>query len=117
MVSDIEVNPKELNLIRQKLIVIKQISLYCFLPLRTMSRIWGKLNAIELPVHMRKAVLNTYIKSFGCNLDEALEQDLTHYKNLNEFFRRSLRPGVRPIDPTHGIVSQPSIQKFFNYFD
>ena len=70
-----------------------------------MSRIWGKVNSIQLPLHMRRAVLNTYVKSFGCDLSEADDQDLTHYKNLNEFFRRALRPGVRPIDLTGCVVS------------
>lgn len=54
---------------------------------------------------MRRAVINTYIKSFGCDLSEADDQDLTHYKNLNQFFRRGLRPGVRPIDPKASVVS------------
>ncbi|CAG2113592.1 unnamed protein product [Medioppia subpectinata] len=82
-----------------------EISLYCLLPLRTMSRIWGQINSIPLPVSMRKVVINGYIKSFGCNLDEALDTDLTNYKNLSEFFRRSLKPGVRPIHSAPGVVS------------
>ncbi len=75
------------------------------LPLRTFSRFWGFLNSVELPVIMRKPILNTYIETFGCNIDEAYIQDLTQYKNLGEFFRRSLKPGVRPIDTANGIVS------------
>jgi len=73
--------------------------------LRSLSRLWGFLNSIELPIVMRKPILNTYIETFGCDVSEAQIQDLTQYKNLGEFFRRSLKPGVRPIDPNNGIVS------------
>jgi phosphatidylserine decarboxylase len=79
--------------------------MYRLLPLRTISRVWGFVNSIELPIVLRKPILNTYIETFGCNLSEASIEDLTQYKNLSEFFRRSLKPGVRPIDPTNGIVS------------
>lgn len=70
--------------------------LYC-LPLRFISRIWGLLNAVELPVALRAPLYTWYAKTFGCNLDEMLVEDLTQYRNLSEFFRRSLKPGVRPL--------------------
>jgi len=62
---------------------------------------------------MRKPILNTYIETFGCNIDEAYIEDLTQYKNLGEFFRRSLKPGVRPIDSANGIVSQKIVENLF----
>ncbi|XP_054166987.1 phosphatidylserine decarboxylase proenzyme, mitochondrial-like [Oppia nitens] len=84
---------------------IASISMYKMLPLRTVSRIWGWINSIELPVIMRSPILTSYVKAFGVNLEEAFIDDLRQYKNLGEFFRRPLKPGVRPIDTSNGIVS------------
>ena len=67
------------------------------LPLRLLSRMWGWLNAVELPIWARAPLYNWYAKTFGCNLDEMLVQDLTQFQNLSQFFRRTLKPGVRPV--------------------
>lgn len=87
------------------MLINPQISMYKMLPLRTLSRMWGWINSIELPVIMRSPVLRSYVLAFGCNLDEAHIDDLKQYKNLGEFFRRSLKPGIRPIDSSNGVVS------------
>lgn len=42
---------------------------------------------------------------FGCNLDEMKDPDLTHYKNLSEFFYRELKDGARPVDYDAALVS------------
>lgn len=70
--------------------------LYC-LPLRLISRIWGWANAVELPVAVRAPLYTWYATTFGCNLEEMEVEDLTQFRNLSEFFRRSLKPGVRPL--------------------
>ena len=80
------------------------MKLYKALPLRGASRLWGYVNSLELPVWLRGPVYRTYIWAFGCDLDEAAIRDLTHYRNLGEFFRRRLRPGVRPVDSNHSLV-------------
>ncbi|QRV74069.1 phosphatidylserine decarboxylase family protein [Ceratobasidium sp. AG-Ba] len=67
------------------------------LPLRSLSRLWGTLNTLELPVWMRPAGFKLYARIFGCNLDELREPDLTKYASLGEFFYRELAEGVRPI--------------------
>jgi len=54
------------------------------------------------------------VRIFGCDVTEAAVQDLSHYKNLGEFFRRSLRPDVRPIDTQHSLL-MPSDGKILNY--
>jgi len=38
-----------------------------------------------------------YVWVFGCVLHEAAVTDLTQYKSFSEFFRRVLKPGLRPI--------------------
>jgi phosphatidylserine decarboxylase len=53
---------------------------------------------------MREPVYMAWTVAFGCILDEC-EHPLTHHKNLASFFTRTLKPGVRPIDPHADIVS------------
>jgi len=75
------------------------------MPLKAISRLWGKVNRMNLPQWLRSPAFKLYIWLFGCNLQEAAIEDLKHYKNLGEFFRRPLKPDVRPIDPSHSVTS------------
>lgn len=61
-----------------------------------MSRLWGYLNSLELPVWARPVGFRVYATIFGCNLDE-VEHDLTDYRSLGDFFYRRLKDGARPI--------------------
>lgn len=70
---------------------------YSTLPLKTISRLWGQVNSINLPVWIRSPSYRLYSFFFGVNLDEMENPDLTSYPNLAEFFYRTLKPGVRPI--------------------
>ncbi|KAF9177861.1 phosphatidylserine decarboxylase 1 [Haplosporangium sp. Z 767] len=84
------------------------------LPLKTISRIWGAFNSITLPVWFREPGFKLYSWIFGCNLEEMKDPDLTHYKNLSEFFYRELKEGVRPIDYEATLVS-PSDGRVFHF--
>ncbi|KAI8504840.1 hypothetical protein Bbelb_169490 [Branchiostoma belcheri] len=81
------------------------VQIYRKLPLRLLSRLWGHIHKAQLPVWMRGPLFRLYIWLFDCNLQEAAIEDLTHYSNLNEFFRRQLKPSVRTIDQEHSLVS------------
>ncbi|XP_070845772.1 phosphatidylserine decarboxylase proenzyme, mitochondrial isoform X2 [Chaetodon trifascialis] len=74
-----------------------RVALYRSLPTRLLSRAWGRLNGVELPTWLRKPVYSLYIWTFGVNMQEAAVEDLHHYRNLGEFFRRRLKPAVRPL--------------------
>ncbi|XP_037548376.1 phosphatidylserine decarboxylase proenzyme, mitochondrial isoform X1 [Nematolebias whitei] len=74
-----------------------QVALYRSFPTRLLSRTWGRLNGVELPTWLRKPIFSLYIWTFGVNMQEAAVEDLHHYKNLGEFFRRRLKPAVRPV--------------------
>jgi phosphatidylserine decarboxylase len=76
---------------------LTQLRLYASLPLRSMSRLWGYINNVTLPVVLREPVFKLYSFMFGCNLDEMMQPDLTTYENLGQFFYRKLRPDVRRI--------------------
>lgn len=79
--------------------------LYSYLPLNTLSRLWGSFNNITLPVPLREPGFKLYSFLFGVNLDEMQDPDLTHYKNLGEFFYREIKQECRPVDPTALVVS------------
>jgi hypothetical protein len=75
-----------------------QVHVIGALPLRNMSRLWGYINSLELPVWFRPYGFKLYANVFGCNLDEIEQPDLAAYKSLGDFFYRKLKPGVRPVD-------------------
>ncbi|KAK3581914.1 hypothetical protein CHS0354_005521 [Potamilus streckersoni] len=92
-----------------------QIKLYRKMPLKAMSRAWGKFNEFNLPIFLRKPLLGLYIWMFGCNLEEALDENLKNYKNLGEFFRRQLKPDARTINEDQNIVTSPSDGKILHF--
>lgn len=84
-----------------------------YLPLRTLSRLWGFLTSLKIPIFMRSIIIGCYSRLFNCNLDEAELQDYKQYTCLKEFFRRSLKPGLRPIFPGDCLVSNNYSSHFF----
>ncbi|KAL4795751.1 phosphatidylserine decarboxylase-domain-containing protein [Aspergillus venezuelensis] len=85
-----------------------QVQIMSTLPLKAMSRLWGRFNEIELPYYLRVPGFKLYSWVFGANLDEVAEPDLHVYPNLAAFFYRQLKPGVRPLDPDPHAVLAPS---------
>lgn len=81
------------------------MALYKSVPTRLLSRAWGRLNQVELPYWLRRPVYSLYIWTFGVNMKEAAVEDLHHYRNLSEFFRRKLKPQARPVCGLHSVVS------------
>lgn len=81
-----------------------QVALYKSVPTRLLSRAWGRLNQVELPHWLRRPVYSLYIWTFGVNMKEAAVEDLHHYRNLSEFFRRKLKPQARPVCGLHSVV-------------
>ncbi|KAK6201692.1 phosphatidylserine decarboxylase-domain-containing protein [Scheffersomyces amazonensis] len=70
---------------------------YSTLPLKAISRLWGQVNSINLPLWLRSPSYRLYSTIFGVDLTEMEEPDLTTYSNLSEFFYRNLKDGVRPL--------------------
>jgi phosphatidylserine decarboxylase len=70
------------------------------LPQAGLSRAFGRLADMRIPVPMRKAVLGSFARAIGIDVAEA-ERALEEYESLNAFFVRRLKPGVRtwPEDP------------------
>ncbi|KAG7476478.1 hypothetical protein MATL_G00083280 [Megalops atlanticus] len=82
-----------------------RVALYKTIPTRLLSRAWGRLNQVDLPTWLRKPVYSLYIWTFGVNMKEAAVEDLHHYRNLSEFFRRKLKPQARPVCDSHCVIS------------
>nr|AKM76649.1 mitochondrial phosphatidylserine decarboxylase [Hypseocharis bilobata] len=76
------------------------------LPLRPISRLWGSLTSVELPVWLRPHVYKGWARAFHSNLEEAA-LPLEKYTSLQEFFARTLKEGSRPIDPDPQCLVSP----------
>ncbi|XP_065857829.1 phosphatidylserine decarboxylase proenzyme 1, mitochondrial isoform X2 [Euphorbia lathyris] len=76
------------------------------LPLRSISRVWGSLTSIELPIWMRPYVYKAWARALHSNLEE-VARPLEEYASLREFFVRDLKEGCRPIDPDPRCLVSP----------
>jgi phosphatidylserine decarboxylase len=85
------------------------------LPLKALSRIWGQFNSIEIPYSLRIPGFKLYGWVFGVNFDEIEEQDLHNFRNLSEFFYRTIKPGVRPLDPNPNALLSPADGKVVQF--
>ncbi|CAK4081951.1 unnamed protein product [Aphanomyces euteiches] len=90
----------------KKLASEPQMFLLHLVSYRTISRLWGAVNEIELPTFLREPIYNAWTKAFDCKLDE-MKYPLEHYKNLSEFFSRPLKDGIRPINWDSRCMSSP----------
>ncbi|KAI4657374.1 uncharacterized protein J4E79_007447 [Alternaria viburni] len=85
------------------------------LPLKALSRVWGRFNEIDIPYYLRVPGFKLYSWIFGVNLSEVSEPDLHVYPNLAAFFYRTLKPGVRPLDPNPNAVLSPADGKVIQF--
>jgi phosphatidylserine decarboxylase len=70
------------------------------LPQATLSRSLGRLADLRVPSRLRRAVYGRFARAVGADLSE-VERPLEDFETLNDFFVRTLKPGVRgwPADP------------------
>jgi phosphatidylserine decarboxylase len=85
------------------------------IPLKALSRWWGWFNSIDIPYYARVPGFKLYGWLFGVNFDEISEPDLHTYRNLSEFFYRTLKPGVRPLDPHPNALLSPADGKVVQF--
>ncbi|XP_073131042.1 phosphatidylserine decarboxylase proenzyme 1, mitochondrial [Henckelia pumila] len=76
------------------------------LPLRSISRFWGSLTSMELPIWMRPYVYKAWARAFHSNLEE-VQLPLEEYASLKDFFVRMLKEGSRPIDSDPYCLASP----------
>ncbi|KAL6720413.1 phosphatidylserine decarboxylase 1 [Lecanora helva] len=92
-----------------------QVQVMSTLPLKAVSRLWGRFNELEIPYYLRVPGFKLYSWIFGVNLSEVAESDLHEYKNLASFFYRTLKPGVRPLDAKAGALLSPADSRVLQY--
>ncbi|KAL8927310.1 MAG: hypothetical protein Q9208_002487 [Pyrenodesmia sp. 3 TL-2023] len=85
-----------------------QVQVMSTLPLKAVSRLWGRFNELEIPYYLRVLGFKLYSWIFGVNLAEVAEPDLHVYPNLASFFYRTLKAGVRPLDPNPSALLSPA---------
>ncbi|RFU35745.1 hypothetical protein B7463_g605, partial [Scytalidium lignicola] len=85
-----------------------QVQVMSTLPLKAISRLWGRFNEFEIPYYLRVPGFKLYSWIFGVTLSDVSEPDLHVYPNLSAFFYRTLKPGVRPLDPDPNALLSPS---------
>ncbi|KAF2010845.1 phosphatidylserine decarboxylase [Aaosphaeria arxii CBS 175.79] len=85
------------------------------LPLKALSRVWGRFNELNIPYYLRVPGFKLYSFIFGVNLSEVEEPDLHVFPNLASFFYRTLKPGARPIDPNPNTIVSPADGKVIQY--
>ncbi|XP_020587298.1 phosphatidylserine decarboxylase proenzyme 1, mitochondrial [Phalaenopsis equestris] len=76
------------------------------LPLRSISRVWGYLASLDIPVRLRPSIYKAWARAFHADLEEAA-LPLEEYTSLQDFFIRSLKSGSRPIDPDSNCLVSP----------
>ncbi|KAI3398666.1 hypothetical protein diail_8853 [Diaporthe ilicicola] len=92
-----------------------QVRVMSTLPLKALSRLWGRFNEVDIPYYFRVPGFKLYSWVFGVNLDEVSEPDLHVYPNLAAFFYRTLKPGARPLDPNNNALLSPSDGKVLQF--
>ncbi|MBL8752741.1 MAG: phosphatidylserine decarboxylase [Planctomycetes bacterium] len=75
----------------------RSIVLEC-LPKVALSRACGFLCSLPLPRSLRGPLFRWFARRYGADLDQ-VDGDLASFRSMQEFFRRSLRAGARPIAP------------------
>jgi len=85
-----------------------QVTIMSTLPLKAISRVWGRFNEMTIPYYLRVPGFKLYGWIFGVNFSEVAEQDLHVYPNLASFFYRELKPGIRPLDPNPRALLSPA---------
>ncbi|KIV97282.1 phosphatidylserine decarboxylase [Exophiala mesophila] len=85
-----------------------QVQIMSTLPLKAISRVWGRFNELTIPYYLRVPGFKLYGWIFGVNFAEIAEPDLHTFPNLASFFYRELKPGLRPLDPNPNAILSPA---------
>ncbi len=91
-----------------------QVQIMSTLPLKAISRVWGRFNELTIPYYLRRPGFKLYGWIFGVNFEE-IPEDLRVYPNLAGFFYRGLKPGIRPLDPHPNAVLSPADAKVLQF--
>jgi phosphatidylserine decarboxylase len=82
------------------------IALQRILPQHFLSRGVLRLTRVRAPL-LKNTLIGAFLRRFRPDMDEAAQPDALSYASFNEFFTRSLRAGVRPVDSNAQIIVSP----------
>ncbi|MBO9717630.1 MAG: phosphatidylserine decarboxylase [Pseudoxanthomonas sp.] len=77
------------------------------LPHRLLSSLARSAAYSENP-WLKQRFIDTVVRNFGVDLDEAAQPDPTAYPSFNAFFTRALKPGARTADPDPRALLMPA---------
>ncbi|HYE35223.1 archaetidylserine decarboxylase [Methylocaldum sp.] len=77
------------------------------LPQHRLSRLMGSITRCRNTV-FKDAMIRSFIKLYGVDMEQALDPDPAAYGCFNEFFTRALKPETRPIAPAPDAVICPA---------
>ena len=67
----------------------------------------GRLAGLSAPPILVDRVVQTFVRLYAIDLDEAIVPE-GGFRSFNEFFTRRLRSGARPLDPDPGALISPA---------
>lgn len=77
------------------------------LPQHLLSRLVGWLAESRIGF-IKNTFIANFAASYGVNMKEAVEENPLAYENFNAFFTRALKPGMRVVDTTPGVIACPA---------
>ncbi|MDA8965210.1 archaetidylserine decarboxylase [Pseudomonadales bacterium] len=77
------------------------------MPQQLLSRLTGLLADIETQ-WIKNFLIKTFIAQYKVDMSEAQYADAAQYTSFNEFFTRSLKSGLRPVDPAVSSIVSPA---------
>jgi phosphatidylserine decarboxylase len=87
------------------------VLLQYLLPKRALTVFAGRIAGLRAG-RFTHALIRWFVRRYGVSMDEAANPDVSSYASFNEFFTRSLKPGVRPLAradfvcPVDGAITQ-----------
>jgi len=88
--------------------------IYSFIPWQTISRAWGWVMSCEWFGPGSWLFPWIFMKLSGAKLEEAYVDNIKEYRSVQDFFRRQLKPGLRPIDE-NSVMTSPSDGKILHF--
>jgi phosphatidylserine decarboxylase len=82
------------------------VSLLSAVPKNRGARFMGAASRLRLPRFAHRMLLRWFVKKYKVDLSESVGT-IEDFDSLAQFFIRTLKPGVRPIDDTPGILVSP----------
>ncbi|XXF81365.1 archaetidylserine decarboxylase [Myxococcaceae bacterium GXIMD 01537] len=76
------------------------------LPKSALSSAVGMATRLPVPASVHQAAIRAFARAYNVDLAEA-EHAVEHFPTFGEFFTRSLKPGVRPVDAGERVVVSP----------